>query len=288
MSDLNYSNRVQETKRHLFDPEEQGKMKAAVFMSGMGSNFKRLYSVQKNLENIICEKTPFEIVAVITDNSNAYENAKKIVKDISKDEKRISYISLNFGEMSEEKNRENFLKKLDNCKVNFGFLLGFMKILPPWLIEKIPCINIHPSPLNILDPNTNKRKYVGSDAVKQQILEEEEYLQATAHFVRKKVDSGEILMLSDELKVNLDGYKLENIKKNSNLLENIVKKNQESLKEKGDHIIIPKTVLLTALGKYYLNKFGELCCKNETNIGEKKQEYFDKILNNEGILSKYL
>ena len=247
-----------------------GKMRAAAFMSGSGSNFKEIYKTQKSLESKLNGKSPFEIVCVFTDTEKGYENAGKIITDITGKIVTIPRIYLNPKKVIPEQYLitqdktlreserliydEKAVSELMAHNVNCGILAGYMRLLSPYIINRMLCMNVHPGPLNIIDPFTGKRKFTGDSAVKKQILAGREYLQSTVNVAREGADTGEILMLSNRLPVDLEGHTFEKLISDSNLLEEIANKNQSKLKEVGDLNIFPKVVIFAAKSLYTFDK----------------------------------
>ena len=148
------------------------KIKAAVFISGTGTNLKSLIKFSKG------KRSPFIIQLIISDNleSKGLRFAKifKIKKKIFKFQKK---------KLDEKK----LLKILKFEKINLICLAGFMKILSKSFIKnfKGKILNIHPSLL----PN-----YKGLNTHKRVLLNKEKYTGCTVHFVSPKLDSGKIIM----------------------------------------------------------------------------------------------
>ena len=148
------------------------KLKTAVFISGTGSNLKKL------IEFSLTKKSPIEIVFVISNNNKAkglnyakkFKIKKKIFKlnNIYKDENKI-------------------LKYLEQNKIKLICLAGFMKILSGAFIEKFKgkILNIHPSLLP---------KYKGLNTHSRALKNKEKFSGCTVHFVTPKLDSGKIIM----------------------------------------------------------------------------------------------
>lgn len=257
---------------YLYNPQIQGKMRAAAFMSGSGSNFKEIYKTQQNLETKLGKESPFEIVAVFTDTEKGYENAGRIITDVTGKVDTIPRIYLNPDKIiprykEADKNERNFLRgvydrevisTLTPHNINFAILAGYMRLLSENLIQRIACVNVHPGPLNVIDPFTGKRKFTGDSAVKKQILARREYLQSTVNVAREGADTGEILMLSQISPVDLKGHTLEILASNESLFKEIIDENQSRLKEVGDLDIFPKAVTFAASGLYRFNKNWQL------------------------------
>ena len=148
------------------------KIKAAVFISGTGSNLKNLIQFSKK------KKSPFLVKLIISNNSKSkglrFAKIFKIEKKIFKFKKKI---------LDERK----ILKILKFKRIDLICLAGFMKILSKSFIKnfKGKILNIHPSLL----PN-----YKGLNTHKRVLLNKEKYTGCTVHFVSSKLDSGKIIM----------------------------------------------------------------------------------------------
>jgi phosphoribosylglycinamide formyltransferase-1 len=148
------------------------KTKIAVFISGVGTNFKNLiqYSLKK--------QSKFKIKLVVSNNSNAkgleYAKKFKIKKKI------INYKNLTNSEI-------NILDYLNKEKINIICLAGFMRILTTNFIKKFKgkIINIHPSLLP---------KYKGLNTHQRVLNNKEKYSGCTVHFVNSKLDAGKIIL----------------------------------------------------------------------------------------------
>ena len=155
------------------------KTKTAVFISGTGSNLKKLikFSYKK--------KSPISIKLVISNNKNAnglkYANRKRIEKKI---------INLIKPKESEKK----ILTLLNERKIKFICLAGFMKILSNKFIKKFngKIVNIHPSLLP---------KYKGLNTHRKVIENNEKFSGCTVHYVTAQLDSGKII-LQKQVKIN--------------------------------------------------------------------------------------
>ena len=148
------------------------KVKAAVFISGKGSNLKSLIKFSKT------KKSPISISLIVTDNSkakglnfaNIYKIKKKIFnfKDIKLAEKKI-------------------LLELKKDKIQVICLAGFMIILTKKFIKnfKGDILNIHPSLLP---------KYKGLNTHQRVLDNNEIYSGCTVHYINSKIDSGKIII----------------------------------------------------------------------------------------------
>ena len=148
------------------------KIKAAVFISGTGSNLKSLIKFSKT------NKSPISIEIIVSNNSKAkglrYANFYKIKKKI-----------LNFKNKNLSENK--LLSILKNNNIEIICLAGFMKILSKNFIKnfKGKILNIHPSLLP---------KYKGLNTHIRVLNNKEKYSGCTVHFVNAKLDSGKIIL----------------------------------------------------------------------------------------------
>ena len=148
------------------------KVKAAVFISGTGSNLKSLIKFSKT------KKSPISISLIVTDNSKAkglgYANVNKIKKKI-------------FNFKDKKLAEKKILLELKKNKIYIICLAGFMKILSKSFIKnfKGKMLNIHPSLLP---------KYKGLNTHRRVLDKKEKYSGCTIHYVTSKLDSGKIIL----------------------------------------------------------------------------------------------
>ena len=148
------------------------KIKTAVFISGTGTNLKKLYKFS------LTRISPIEIDLVISSD----KNAKGLM--FSK-KKKINTKVFNFKKKTIIENK--ILKYLNKKKIKLICLAGFMKILSRNFIRKFKgkIINIHPSLLP---------KYKGLNTHQRAIKNNEKFSGCTIHFVSHKLDSGKIIL----------------------------------------------------------------------------------------------
>ena len=148
------------------------KVKAAVFISGTGSNLKSLikFSIKK--------KSPISIDLIISNNPKA--KGLKLGK-INKIKRKV----YNFKKKYKIENQ--ILSDLKKHKVKMICLAGFMEILSRNFITKFKgkILNIHPSLLP---------KYKGLNTHQRALDNNEKYSGCTVHFVNSKLDSGKIIL----------------------------------------------------------------------------------------------
>ena len=148
------------------------KVKAAVFISGTGSNLKSLIKFSKK------KKSPISIDLIISNNPKA--KGLKLGK-INKIKRKV----YNFKRKYKIENQ--ILSDLKEYKVKMICLAGFMEILSRNFITKFKgkILNIHPSLLP---------KYKGLNTHQRTLNNNEKYSGCTVHFVNSKLDSGKIIL----------------------------------------------------------------------------------------------
>ena len=148
------------------------KVKTAVFISGKGSNLENLIKYSK-------KKTSPIVIKLIISNSQKSKGLKYSKKfNIKK-----NVINFKKKKLAEIK----ILKLLNETKINFICLAGFMKILSKSFIKKFKgkIVNIHPSLLP---------KYKGLNTHKKVLENKEKFTGCTVHYVNSKLDSGKIIL----------------------------------------------------------------------------------------------
>jgi len=148
------------------------KTKAAVFISGKGSNLKNLIKFSRK------KKSPISIDLIISNTPYAKGLKYSVKYNIQK-----KIINFKNKKLVEEK----ILKFLLIKKIKLICLAGFMKILSKNFIKKFngKIINIHPSLLP---------KYKGLNTHKKAIENNDKFAGCSVHFVTAKLDSGKIIM----------------------------------------------------------------------------------------------
>ena len=148
------------------------RIRAAVFISGKGTNLKSLIKFSKT------NKSPISVEFIISNNSKAkglnYAKIYKIKKKI------LNFKNKNFSE-------KKLLSILKINNVELICLAGFMKILSNNFIKRFKgkILNIHPSLLP---------KYKGLNTHERALNNKEKYSGCTVHFVNSKLDSGKIIL----------------------------------------------------------------------------------------------
>ena len=147
------------------------KLNTCVFISGKGSNLRRLILNSKKYN------FPIKISLVVCNNKNA--EGLKLAKKWS-----IPSLILNNKQcLSENK----LLTKLRTYKIDLILLAGYMKILSKRFIRSFrkSIINIHPSLLP---------KFKGLNTFERVLKKKEKKTGCTVHFVSEKLDAGKIIL----------------------------------------------------------------------------------------------
>ena len=147
------------------------KVNTCVFISGKGSNLKKLIINSRNYN------FPIKIKLVVSNNKNA--EGLKFAKKWS-----IPYLIIDSKQnLCEDK----VLIKMKYYKVNLILLAGYMRILSKKFIRSFgkSIINIHPSLLP---------KFKGLDTFRKALNQKEKKTGCTVHFVTEKLDSGKIIL----------------------------------------------------------------------------------------------
>ena len=148
------------------------KIKAAIFISGKGSNLKSLIQFSKT------KKSPINIELIVSNNPKAkglnFSRIYKIKKKV-------------FNFKNKKLAEKNILTDLKKNNIKIICLAGFMKILSKKFIQnfKGKILNIHPSLLP---------KYKGLNTHQRVLDNREKYSGCTVHYVTSKLDSGKIIL----------------------------------------------------------------------------------------------
>ena len=161
------------------------KINCAVFISGRGTNLKSIFRYSKKRGSRI------NLKLVISNRSESL--GINFAKNNKIDCKIINY-------KNTKKAEKQIFNHLEEHKIKFIFLAGFMKILSKNFIKKFKnkIINIHPSLL----PN-----YKGLNTHKRVIANKEKFSGCTVHFVNEKLDSGKIILQKKVKILKLDTAK---------------------------------------------------------------------------------
>lgn len=228
--------------RLIYTPRKDRLMQVAGFMSGSGTN----------LIKIIERAKQYKVCLIFTDNKNS--NGKAISEKFNIPLEMLDitdfYKSKGYSDKKNLSIRSEFDSKivgiLQKYDIDLIALAGYMSIITQPLLDVFDgkIINVHPADLSIKTKD-GKRKYTGSHAVRDAILAGEKELRSTTHIVRREVDCGEILLISDGISVSIPP---------DLSLQETVELNQNRLKENGDWKIFPLTLQYIAEGRFEIDK----------------------------------
>lgn len=247
------SKKEKELHNPLHNPDE-GQMKVVGLMSGSGTNLRKIIELERQLKKEI-GISPYKVAVIFSDTFDS--NATKIGKEydipvVTRDLR--GYYAKREKPRRDMKAREEFdretVKALKPFEATVAAYAGYMSIATKPLIKAFLGINVHPADLSILN-HDGSRKYTGDHAVRDAILAGEKSIRSTTHIIEEKVDYGKILMISKPIEVSL-GKDFNPDDKD--LVRRIEEENQNRLKEAGDWIIFPKTLLYIAEGRYSRDK----------------------------------
>ncbi len=216
--------------KRLYEPK--GTMRVAIFMSGTGSNARRILEEQEG----------YEVALLFTDRAC---NAEKIAQEF-----HVKYYKNDIKQYYEQRNakrndlalRAEFDREtaaiLEKEKIDVVALCGYNSIITEAIFTRWITINVHPADLSIVQDG--KRILAGCMGTKCIAKARELHhtsVRATTHIVEEGVDEGGILMLSDNVPLT---------ERDDETLE--------ELKKKGDHAIYPETLKRLARGSFWLSE----------------------------------
>lgn len=208
-------------------------LRIVVCVSGGGTNLQAIFDAME--EGTI---TNAEIVAVISNNSNAYA-----LERAQKHEVEGICISPKQFESREEFN-DAFLEKIDSYQPDLIVLAGFLVVIPERMIQRYRnrIINIHPS----LIPSFCGTGYYGLKVHEGALARGVKVTGATVHFVDEGTDTGPII-LQQPVKVEP---------------EDTPKILQQRVMEQAEWKILPQAIDLIANGKVKVEDGKVVICEN--------------------------
>ena len=248
----------------IYCPKPSNLMRVACFMSGSGTNTRKI------IEKSHLYGTSYQVELIFTDvkNETLDKDGKKVCNalEIAR-EYGIPYECLDImdfyrlrGHTSKKdlSLRPDFdgllVETLEKHRIDLIALAGYMSIVTKPLLDRYNgrMINVHPADLTLMVDG--ERKYIGIHTIRDAIICGENELRATSHIVREKVDHGEILVLSKPVPVLLPtGVTLEKLTGNKVLLKTVIEEHQDRLKKEGDWVILPLTVQMIGEGRFALS-----------------------------------
>jgi folate-dependent phosphoribosylglycinamide formyltransferase PurN len=240
----------------IFDPEAKGRpMRVAAFMSGSGTNIRRLIACEREWGK---GNPPFEVLFIFSDRSDGGSAGEEIAL-----ENGLPYFSYDIRKFHALRSikRTGLTAEGLAARREYDRLAG--RLAAAFEIDVIAlggymsyttlggCVNVHPADLSILTPD-GRRKYVGDHAVRDAIAAGEQALRASTLWTDEGVDTGPLLMVSAPLPVTLP-LPLKRLLEDRDRFRHVVDEHQERLKEAGDWRIFPRTIEMIARGRFGLD-----------------------------------
>lgn len=281
---------------------ENRRPRAAIFLSGSGSNAEKLLTAYRENPN-----PAMEIVCLVTDlpeTSRARELGERFALPVVENDIRKFYADHGVTKvslMTEEGRRlreewtdilRDLLKPYD---IDFGIFAGFIPLCN--ITSDFPCLNVHPGDLTYI--KNNERYLVGLHTIpiERAILEGLTTLRTSVIIAEPytgkgdDMDKGAIIGLSDEVAIDFCGHSLEELKAcfaarptkrpkggYADVLEQVASHNQERLKEGGDWLVFPPSAEAFACGRYYRDDVYNLYYKTDDDkFVQIKTVYFDSV-----------
>lgn len=244
-------------------------MRVACFMSGSGTNARKI--IERSLRCDSRYRVELIFTDVRDDRLNKSGEKRCMARDLA-EEYGIAYECVDIRDFYSSRGHKTrrdlslrpefdllILRKIERYDIDVLANAGYMSILTDPLLEGYGgrILNVHPADLSIMEGE--ERKYVGMHVVRDAILAGERELRATTHVVRKKVDYGEILVISEPVGVELpEGASLEELRDDKRMLRRVVEEHQSRLKARGDWVIYPLTLQMIAEGRFALDGKGNV------------------------------
>ncbi|HII30166.1 5-formyltetrahydrofolate cyclo-ligase [Candidatus Woesearchaeota archaeon CG08_land_8_20_14_0_20_47_9] len=221
-------------------------MRLACFMSGSGTNVRRIIERQLKLG----KNSPFEVALIFTDNKSS--NAEKIASEYG-----IPFFCNDIREFYKRRNakrsdlsvRREYDAETRNIMEKKGIdavaLCGYMSIVTHEICNNFLTLNVHPADLRRKD-KAGKRLYaglMGEQCIRAAMLNHDPEVRSTVHITTTELDGGPIIFVSQPVKLDLS------LCENDSSLDLASEKYIETLKEKGDWVIYPEAVEMLARGR---------------------------------------
>jgi folate-dependent phosphoribosylglycinamide formyltransferase PurN len=253
----------------IFFPEDGRSMRVACFVSGSGTNARKI------IEGSHEDNSGYKVVLIFSDvrDDRKRRDGSKMcrAKEIA-DEYSIAYECVDIRDFY----RERGVKRTGDLTLRPKFDLLILEVIGPHDIDVIALagymsvttapllkaysgriLNVHPADLSLMDGD--ERRYVGIHVVQDAILDGETELRASTHIAREKVDHGEVLVISEPVPVELpEGVTLEALKEDKKIRSEVIGNHQDRLKRQGDWVLYPLTLKMIASGRFALAGEGDL------------------------------
>lgn len=242
----------------IFDPVSAGRpMRVAGFMSGSGTNIRRLLAYEQEL-GAVGDGSPFETVFIFSDRSDGRCAGERIAL-----ENGLPYVSYDIRAFHRRGGLNRSVATAEGLAARRDYDRVARRLVEAFQIDVVAlggymsfttldrCVNVHPADLSLCLPD-GRRKYVGDDAVRDAIAAGEISLRASTLWTDQGVDTGPLLMVSNPIPVTLP-ESLDALVRDPDRLRKAADEHQERLKEAGDWKIFPRTIEMIARGRFALD-----------------------------------
>jgi len=243
----------------LFDPKKSKRpMRVAAFMSGSGSNIRKLIELEKELKARE-EASPFGVIFIFSDRSDGACAGEQIAL-----ENGLPYFSHDIRAFHRIRGLERSVATPEGMSAREEYDTLARRLVQAFEIDLIAlggymsyttlnrCVNVHPADLSVRLAD-GRRKFVGDHAVRDAIAAGEKELRASTLWTDAGVDTGPLLMVSPPLPVELP-ESLEELMKDAEHFSRVVDQHQDRLKKVGDWQIFPRTIEMIARGRFALDE----------------------------------
>jgi folate-dependent phosphoribosylglycinamide formyltransferase PurN len=240
----------------FFAPPAPGRpLKVAAFMSGSGTNIRRLLERR-------CPQV--EVCFIFSDRADEHCQGQQIAREYG-----LPYFAYDTRRFHELRGIKRTVLTKEGLAARRDFDRVAAKLVKAFGVELIALggymsfltlprgVNVHPADLSITDAK-GKRRFVGDDAVLDAIAAGARELRASTLWIDRGVDTGPLLMVSEPLAVDLPAP-LEELAEDSARLRRVADEHQDRLKERGDWVIFPLTIELMAQGRLGIDAQGVAC-----------------------------
>lgn len=256
----------------MFLPTVGRRYRAALFLSGVGSNAELLLERQA-----AAPSAHFEIALLVTDapgTSRAAALAARFGTPLVALDIRAFYLahgseSISLATAAGRDLRRRWTDELrrliEPYRPDFGILAGFVPLTN--LTSDFPCLNVHPADLTVTAPD-GRRLLAGLHAkpmetalclgltrLRSSVIVAQPYTGSGG-----EMDSGPILGVSTPVEAEMDALTPDELaairarrmpgRKPADELALLAARNLERLKRLGDHVVLPQTVEAFAAGRY--------------------------------------
>ena len=181
--------------RVLFDPRAKGRpMRVAAFMSGSGTNIRRL------LER---KEAPYRIVFIFSDTADDSCRGQDIAREYG-----LPYIAYDTRRFHQLRGLKRTVQTPEGLAARREYDQVAARLLRAFDIDLIALggymsfltlsggVNVHPADLSLVDEQ-GRRRFVGDDAVYEAIAAGQTELRSSTLWIDQGVDTGPLLMVSD-------------------------------------------------------------------------------------------